>query len=124
MIENYRLNPKVLNDLRLGRVAFDFRGMGKTFTLLSFIAVTQPTSKLGNGGPIVVSRDMRLSAWTRDFWNEHFKGHVIPRFMSQKQHFEGMSGVVFLDEADHYDGYHFPLVDGHYLMFGGGVSSW
>lgn len=114
------LNPDVLAALRAGRLYWGGRKSGKTTTLLTFIAVTWPVSKLGNGGPIVVTRDMRLVKWLRDYWKELFPDHCTPRFMSQNQNFEGLSGVLCFDEADTST---IPSIDGHYLMFGGGVSS-
>ncbi len=122
--QNRRINPDVLQALREGRIVVGERGSGKTITLLTYLAVTQPQGKRG-GGPIVVSEDFRSAKGHEWFWRRCFADHPMPRFLSYRQieKADGLNGIVFVDEPREWLNYvlraRFYAIGG----FGGGVGS-
>lgn len=89
---------------------------------MAYIATTQPTTAIGNGGAIIVAQTVREANWMRSMWHELFGAHIpMPKFMSVNQNFEGMSGVVFTDGVEPHLRERIPFRP-HVLIDGGGVG--
>jgi hypothetical protein len=86
------LNPNVVYALRKKSVYWGNRQDGKTFTLLSFIALTVNTKA------IVVCKNDYVLRHNQCLWGDYFMGFQSPRFITiGMKNQDGLSGTVFTD---------------------------
>jgi hypothetical protein len=113
------INRGVVDALRKGKIAVCCnRRSGKTETLLAYIAVNDPRVPSGKGA-IIVAETLRDAQLIRTRWRLRYPELPEPRFMSKRQNFIGLRGIVFTDEIDDMKFIEPFLCDD--LIFGGGV---